>query len=189
LIAGYSRVRTRAIEIEHTHTHTHTLQDVFPGSQPVSLNRANLNNLRQEPYMVCEKTDGTRYLLLARPDGAFFIDRKNSVRRLPPLAFPLPDDPRGSHLNTLMDGELVVDIIEQPDGCSAKLYIYYMVYIYFFSHLHRSLHIMGVLLTRNRLLHETGRPFPLPPSPNHPAGPSSGGTPFSCTISFRSTGR
>jgi hypothetical protein len=142
---------------------------VFPGSQPVSLNRANLNNLRQEPYMVCEKTDGTRYLLLARPDGAFFIDRKNSVRRLPPLAFPLPDDPRGSHLNTLMDGELVVDIIDQPDGCSAKLYIYYLVFFFFFFPICIVCFTLWVFCSRGIVCcMRLAAPFPVPPPQTTP---------------------
>ena len=34
------------------------------GSQPVSMNRENMNYLSYIDYCVCEKTDGVRYLLL-----------------------------------------------------------------------------------------------------------------------------
>ena len=35
----------------------------FPGSQPVSLDKVGLSQIVLNEYMVCEKTDGTRYLL------------------------------------------------------------------------------------------------------------------------------
>jgi mRNA-capping enzyme len=35
----------------------------FPGSQPVSIEKRNFNQLIQEPYVVCAKLDGERYFL------------------------------------------------------------------------------------------------------------------------------
>ena len=36
----------------------------FPGGNPVSIERANFNQLAAEPYVVCPKTDGTRAVLV-----------------------------------------------------------------------------------------------------------------------------
>ena len=67
----------------------------FPGSQPVSLVKNHLtNNLLNQDYVVCEKTDGIRYLLYftITPSGpaAFIIDRKGEVRGWDGLTLPLP---------------------------------------------------------------------------------------------------
>ncbi len=54
----------------------------FPGSQPVSLDRQNVELLRQERYRVTWKADGTRYMLLIMQYGAFLVDRSFKVRRV-----------------------------------------------------------------------------------------------------------
>lgn len=79
----------------------------FPGSQPVSFARSNMNLLMQREYMVTWKADGTRYLLLAMRWGCFLIDRSFAVRRVE-LRFPRKDG-KSLHHCTLVDGEMVVD--------------------------------------------------------------------------------
>jgi mRNA guanylyltransferase len=77
----------------------------FPGYQPVSLMRSNVQDLICENYLVCEKTDGIRALLyictINNTAFGFFLDRKNIFYRLG-TPFPLIED-------TLFDGEAVVD--------------------------------------------------------------------------------
>lgn len=55
---------------------------VFPGSQPVSLARSNLELLEQMRYWVTWKADGTRYLMLLHRAGTYLIDRSNRVTRV-----------------------------------------------------------------------------------------------------------
>ncbi|CAJ1438068.1 unnamed protein product, partial [Effrenium voratum] len=99
--------------------------DAFPGAQPTSLTRQKVGDqLLQEPYLVCEKTDGERHLLLAYEGHVYLIDRKCRVW-LCPVQLPLPDRHArapGWHHNTLLDGELVVDM----EGSSTCLR--YLVY-------------------------------------------------------------
>eukprot|EP00884_Botryococcus_braunii_P019053 jgi/Botrbrau1/5831/Bobra.0366s0013.1 len=92
---------------------------VFPGSQPVSLSRDNMDLLDKRRYWVTWKADGTRYLLYIMPYGTFLVDRSFNVRRVQ-MRFPLhdkftvdtsnrPHPGRMCHDNTVLDGEMVVD--------------------------------------------------------------------------------
>ncbi|CAK7264809.1 Dcp1p-Dcp2p decapping enzyme complex alpha subunit [Sporothrix epigloea] len=98
----------------------------FPGAQPVSFTRKHMEELRKQDkiivadltnsYYVCEKTDGIRYLLYLTEDQdghevQYLIDRKNDFWFLPPNSLHLPrvEDEQGFHVNTLIDGELVMD--------------------------------------------------------------------------------
>jgi mRNA guanylyltransferase len=80
-------------------------------------------------YYVCEKSDGQRYLLFCTSDpetGAeahFLIDRRNDYWFTPGLHFPIKDDPKfqSFHLNTLIDGELVLDRL--PNGSVRAKYL------------------------------------------------------------------
>lgn len=93
----------------------------FPGAQPVSFARRHLEELCKQDYYVCEKSDGMRFLLYLTSGDAgeevqYLIDRKNDYWFIPPhgLHFPVPKDVQGFHVNTLIDGELVMDKV--PGG-------------------------------------------------------------------------
>lgn len=99
----------------------------FPGAQPVSFAREHIDELQREEYFMCEKTDGVRCLLFLhyRDDGqecqpaTILIDRKNNYYDVqPPLKIPYhqtPTDPRNFLYHTILDGELVHDVVQgQP---------------------------------------------------------------------------
>ncbi|KAJ7273290.1 mRNA capping enzyme, catalytic domain-containing protein [Mycena rebaudengoi] len=88
----------------------------FPGSQPVSFATADLAKLENQDFWVCEKSDGIRVLLLVHTDASsqsqavYLIDRKNSYRELQGLFFPHHENPQLPLQNTLVDGELILDV-------------------------------------------------------------------------------
>lgn len=99
----------------------------FPGSQPVSLDRKNLQLLRQKYYYATWKADGTRYMMLIARDGVYLIDRNFKFRRVQ-LRFPIKgqiskDALAPTHHLTLMDGEMVIDKL--PDGQLKRRYLVY----------------------------------------------------------------
>jgi hypothetical protein len=73
----------------------------FPGPQPISIERFHFGQLRQRPYLVCEKTDGVRYMLVcfehAGKKLCVLVNRAFEAHVVP-LTIP-----RG----TVLDGELV----------------------------------------------------------------------------------
>eukprot|EP01018_Ginkgo_biloba_P032026 Gb_15931 [translate_table: standard] len=98
----------------------------FPGSQPVSLDRAHLQLLRQRYYYATWKADGTRYMMLITRDGCYLIDRKFSFRRVQ-LRFPKKGVPQGSsetHHLTLLDGEMIIDTVPET-GEQKRRYLVY----------------------------------------------------------------
>lgn len=103
-------------------------QDSFPGSQPISLTRLNMENLGRNRYVACEKTDGVRYLLFAASDKVFLIDRLETVRCLD-MHLPCRFTPQKKHHLTLLDGELVTDTIPSTEpGSPPKKVARYLVY-------------------------------------------------------------
>ncbi|KAM0949321.1 putative mRNA (guanine-N(7)-)-methyltransferase [Dioscorea sansibarensis] len=84
----------------------------FPGSHPVSLNRDNLQLLRQRYYYATWKADGTRYMMLITTHGCYLIDRNFCFRRVQ-MRFPLKSTTtsEGFHNLTLIDGEMIIDTI------------------------------------------------------------------------------
>lgn len=100
----------------------------FPGAQPVSFARKHIRELHTRDYYLCEKTDGIRCLLYLSMDSndcecAYLIDRKNDFYYQPDAHFPRMGDPtfQKFHDRTLLDGELVVDTLETPDGPEQRL--------------------------------------------------------------------
>ncbi|KIM48731.1 hypothetical protein M413DRAFT_15060 [Hebeloma cylindrosporum] len=75
----------------------------FPGSQPVSFGVKDLAKLEGQDYWVCEKSDGVRVLFL-------IIDRHNTYREITGIFFPHHENPVMPLRNTLIDGELVIDV-------------------------------------------------------------------------------
>lgn len=47
---------------------------IFPGSQPISIEYRHFDILKSSPYVVCEKTDGVRFMMLA-----FLFDNKKKT--------------------------------------------------------------------------------------------------------------
>ncbi|KAG7717926.1 hypothetical protein KL949_003200 [Ogataea haglerorum] len=86
----------------------------FPGSQPVSFAREHLTTLKTRDYLVCEKSDGLRCLLLVMinedtgEEGTFLINRENQYYIVPGFHFPRTSKNfDSSHNGTIVDGELV----------------------------------------------------------------------------------
>ncbi|KAI3930139.1 hypothetical protein MKW98_004891 [Papaver atlanticum] len=99
----------------------------FPGSHPVSLNRENLQLLRQRYYYATWKADGTRYMMLITSDGCFLIDRNFNFRRVQ-MRFPMKQTNEGlgrdTHNLTLLDGEMVIDTLPDTQKKERRYLIY-----------------------------------------------------------------
>ena len=87
-----------------------------------------MSKLTSPSFYVCEKSDGFRYLLYLTQDDQggeihYLIDRKNDYWFIPQggLHFPIPRDVEGFHINTLIDGELVLDKL--ADGTTQPKYL------------------------------------------------------------------
>lgn len=109
-----ARIQASVFELVHGRPLGPHERPHFPGSQPVSLDRANMALLATRRYSVTWKADGTRYLLYLLPCGAYLLDRAFGVQRVH-ARFPTRA-PQGSgrlagppHVHTLLDGEMVVD--------------------------------------------------------------------------------
>ncbi|XP_054780528.1 uncharacterized protein LOC129288148 isoform X2 [Prosopis cineraria] len=104
----------------------------FPGSHPVSLNRENLQLLRQRYYYATWKADGTRYMMLITMDGCYLIDRSFNFRRVQ-MRFPCRGSNDGlaekTHHYTLLDGEMIIDTLPDSQKQERRYLIYDMIAI------------------------------------------------------------
>ncbi|XP_024015070.1 mRNA-capping enzyme isoform X2 [Eutrema salsugineum] len=104
----------------------------FPGSHPVSLNRDNLQLLRQRYYYATWKADGTRYMMLLTIDGCYIVDRSFRFRRVQ-MRFPFRHPTEGIsdkvHHYTLLDGEMIIDTLPDKQRQERRYLIYDMVAI------------------------------------------------------------
>uniref|UniRef100_A0A2P2LYM9 mRNA guanylyltransferase n=1 Tax=Rhizophora mucronata TaxID=61149 RepID=A0A2P2LYM9_RHIMU len=104
----------------------------FPGSHPVSLNRDNLQLLRQRYYYATWKADGTRYMMLITMDGCYLIDRGFNFRRVQ-MRFPYRNSNEGladkTHHYTLLDGEMIIDTVPDLQKQERRYLIYDLIAI------------------------------------------------------------
>ena len=113
----------------------HIIQDMccwektgFPGAQPVSMDRQNIRLLHRKPYKVSWKADGTRYMMLILKEcEVYFFDRDNSCFKVDNLRFPHVKDLTKHVNNTLLDGEMVIDIV---NGANVPRYLVYDIIQY-----------------------------------------------------------
>lgn len=80
-------------------------RDYFPGPQPISIERSHFPLLKKNKYVVCEKSDGVRHLLVS----FMFGDKKMCVlvnRMFTIVLVPL-NLPKVAYQGTILDGELV----------------------------------------------------------------------------------
>ncbi len=82
-------------------------KNIFPGSQPISIEFKHFDTLRKNPYVVCEKTDGTRFMMLT----FMFNSKKTCVfinRALDMFLCPL-NFRRCIYDGTILEGEMYED--------------------------------------------------------------------------------
>lgn len=85
----------------------------FPGCQPVSMSKQNLELLHQKPYKVSWKADGTRYMMLIDgKDEVYFYDRDGCLYQVSGLTFLHRKDKNRHLSDTLLDGEMVIDVVK-----------------------------------------------------------------------------
>lgn len=92
---------------------THTDVRGFPGTMPVTLSRRHLKMIKDNDYVLLEKSDGTRYLLFTTSEGAYLVDRRMQFYCIEPN--PQINDPRDNtpQVHTLVDGELVYNLVTE----------------------------------------------------------------------------
>jgi hypothetical protein len=78
---------------------------IFPGPQPISIERKHLKSLKNEKYVVCEKTDGVRHALVCTTfNGKKVCALLNRALEVKPVNLNFPNS---ACKGTVLDGELV----------------------------------------------------------------------------------
>ena len=109
-------------------------RETFPGAQPVSLTKKNLPQVARTPYVVCEKSDGERHMLMVYKGLVYIIDRMFNIYR---VNLSLPNLEKTS----LLDGELIVDTTSVGKQTTVR----YLVY--------DAVHLLGRSVSHESLLH------------------------------------
>ena len=84
---------------------------IFPGPQPISIERKHFELLEKNTYAVCEKTDGIRHVCMC----FMFGDKKMCVlvnRALDVYLLPLNMPRKSYECGTIVDGELVKNTVD-----------------------------------------------------------------------------
>jgi hypothetical protein len=87
----------------------------FPGPQPISIERRHFKVLSSQPYVVCEKTDGVRHMLVCfeAPDGKKICALVNRAFQMTYTSLTVPRD-------TVLDGELLDNVFYVYDAVRIK---------------------------------------------------------------------
>lgn len=87
----------------------------FPGPQPISIERRHFKVLTSQPYVVCEKTDGVRHMLVCfeAPDGKKICALVNRAFQVVYTTLTVPRD-------TVLDGELLGNVFYVYDAVRIK---------------------------------------------------------------------
>jgi len=89
-------------------------EEYFPGPQPISIERKHFHILQNNDYVVCEKTDGMRYMMVALTyEGArkcIFVNRSFEMFE---VSISLR---RPAYEGTILDGELYQDTLMVYDA-------------------------------------------------------------------------
>jgi len=90
-------------------------RDRFPGPQPISIERVHFPVLHSQPYVVCEKTDGVRHMLVCceLPDGKKICALVDRAFHVTYTTLTVPRD-------TILDGELLDSVFYVYDAVRIK---------------------------------------------------------------------
>ncbi|KAL7092623.1 hypothetical protein ACP275_12G174900 [Erythranthe tilingii] len=143
----------------------------FPGSHPVSLDRDNLQLLRQRYYYATWKADGTRYMMLITIDGCYLVDRHFNFRRLQ-MRFPCRHE-KGTeklfHHFTLLDGEMIIDTAPDTGKKERRYLIYDMMAINHMSIIERPFYERWKMLERDVIEPRNLERLMINQNPNYPS--------------------
>ena len=77
--------------------------DRFPGCQPISIERRHFGILKSNEYVICDKSDGERFLLFIDGNTCHLVNRKSEMTlvKLRP--------PKECFKGTIIDGEIITE--------------------------------------------------------------------------------